>query len=108
MNYEIAVIGKSSFVVGFEVIGVNKVYGWDELLSNKGEINKVVEELLYAQDVGIVVMQEEAFVLLKEVIKDKVVISPKPIFFILSKEKEEDESLRLMMKRALGTDLSVK
>ena len=108
MDYEMAVIGTSAFVSGFELVGIKKVYGWDDLSKSKQEINRVVEDLLLSQDVGIVIMEEEAFMMLKEVNKDKVIISPKPIFFILSREKEEDESLRLMMKRALGTDLILK
>ena len=108
MTYDIAVIGSTTFVLGFKLGGVKEAYEYENLEENKVEINKVVEEVLYKKELGIVIMEESAFKLVKEVNKDKIIASTKPLFFILSKDKKEDESLRLMMKRALGTDMSIK
>ena len=108
MSYDIAVVGSTTFVLGFKLGGVKEVYEYENLEEEKIEINKAVEELLYKKEVGIVIMEESAFNLLKEVIKDKIIASTQPLFFILSKDKKEDESLRMMMKRALGTDMALK
>ncbi len=94
----IKIIGYSNFVKGFRMIGVR-----DIMVIKSGEESIVEKEL--EGNAALVVLDGRVFNKLKPYVKDKIITSKKPLFFILDPEQEEDESLRLMIKRALGVEI---
>lgn len=94
----IAVIGRSEFTLGFRLAGVQKIYGKDEFRDN-------IEELLDAEDVGIVVMEESDLDELPKRIRGEVERSVEPVFVPLS-ETAESERLNEKIKRAIGADIT--
>ena len=99
----IAVIGKESYLIGFQLVGIENIFKIDN--GNKKKANELVEQFISEKKYKLIIMDEDVFSLLNEYLKDKVIASTDPLFFVLSKEKEQDESLKLMMKRALGVDI---
>lgn len=99
----IAVIGSEGFIKGFYLVGINDVY--TVMPKQRKEINELMDKMLYEKKYKLIIIEEFAFNMLSEVLKDKAIISVNPLVFVISKEKENDESLKLMMKRALGIDI---
>ena len=96
---EIAAMGDENFVTGFEIAGIKNCY------IVEGDANKVVEEVMARDDVGIVVTEKKTFDMLNEHMKEKVLTTAKPAFVILSFDVSAEENLRLLIKRAMGIDL---
>lgn len=95
---KIAVVGRSEFTLGFRLAGVQKIYGRDNYREN-------IEELLDADDVGIVVMEEDGLDDLPKRIQNEVERSVDPVFVPLS-ETSESERLNEKIKRAIGADIT--
>ncbi|NPA38508.1 MAG: hypothetical protein GXN99_01790 [Candidatus Nanohaloarchaeota archaeon] len=98
----IAVIGGEGFIKGFYLVGVQDVF---VVNNDKKKINELVDKLLYEKKHKLLIIEEPSFNLLSEVLKDRCITSVEPLVFVISKDKETDESLKLMMKRALGVDI---
>ena len=94
----LAVIGRSEFIVGFQLAGINKIF---EVEDNPLEdINRCKQD----SSVGVVVIEED--VLNKVDTHDRVAIeeSVSPVFIHISKEATS-EGLRKLIKKSIGVDL---
>ncbi len=94
----IKIVGYGDFVRGFRLIGVKNI-----MLIKIGSESHV--ESLLEEDIPLVILDGRVFEKLKPYIKDKIITSKKPLFFVLNPEKSDDESMRLMIKRALGVEI---
>ena len=92
---ELAVAGSSDFTIGFRLAGISHV---TDVHGERDVVN-----LLNAQQVAVVIMDQQTFDGLPEPLRDDVMRSIKPVFVVLS-EKPQDE-LRKMIIRSIGVDL---
>ena len=97
---EIAVVGDSEFAMGFQLIGIKKVF----LGSTSHDIKSCFEEAM-SPDIGLVVTNDRAVSKLDPISRKRVESSVSPIILILSKESMAQENLRDMIKKAIGIDL---
>ncbi len=96
---EIAAFGDENFVMGFQIAGIKNSY------IAEGDANKIVEEIMGREDVGIVVTEKKTFDTLSEHMREVVLTAARPAFVVLSFDISAEENLRLMIKRAMGIDL---
>ncbi len=94
------IVGYSDFVKGFSLLGLKE----DNLLIIKEDNRQIIEKLL-EEKIDLIVLDGRIFEKLKGYLKDKILLSKKPLFFILNPEKEKDESLTFMIKKVLGIEL---
>lgn len=92
-------MGDENFVMGFQIAGIKNSFVVE------GDANKVVEEVMGREDIGIVVTEKKTFDMLNEHMKEKILTAARPAFVILSFDVSAEENLRLMIKRAMGIDL---
>jgi V/A-type H+-transporting ATPase subunit F len=95
---EIAVVGSEDFVLGFQLAGVRKTYGADQ-----GDMEKVLEEVIQDEDIGILVLKSDEMARLSLGMKRRLSSLPRPVVIAVGGEEEED--LRSKVKRAIGIDL---
>ncbi len=95
---EIAVMGDEYFVTGFQVTGVKNAFVAEDA-------NKVFEEIMAREDIGILITEKNTYGMLSERLKEKAMTQVKPTVVILSHDVGGEENLRLMIKRSLGIDL---
>lgn len=95
---ELAVVGKSEFTMGFRLAGIKKVYDTEK------DAEKVINHMMDKKEVGVVILDKEAFDTLDEFGKQKVEDAINPVFVVLS-EEESDNNLRRMIKKSIGVDV---
>lgn len=95
---EIAVIGDEEFTLGFELAGVNQIYGAENFHEN-------MEELLEKDEVGIVIANSRDIEELPARVKKRVEESVEPVIVELS-EEPGTEKLGEKIKRAIGIDIT--
>lgn len=96
---DIAVVGKSEFVVGFRLAGVRKTY---EVKSDM-ELEEKVRQCIEDGNVGIVVLHTDDIGRLPAAMKKVVDESVEPTFIAIG--GKEESGLREKIKRAIGVDL---
>lgn len=94
----IAAIGSREFTLGFELAGVQKVFG-------KENYTEKIQELIDREDLGIVIAEKDDVDDLPERIKQDVNESVDPVVVTLS-EKAESSDLQDKIQRVIGVDLS--
>ena len=99
--YTIATFGRDRFTIGFNLCGIKDSF----IVSDKDKANKMARELLNNKKIGLVITEAEVYNNLKPDIKDKILMTISPIFVVLSEKNQKDDSLRLMIKKAIGVDL---
>ncbi|MBS3128474.1 V-type ATP synthase subunit F [Candidatus Woesearchaeota archaeon] len=96
---EIAVVGTSSFIVGFQLAGVRKIF----------EVhNNAQEALHHAQndkDTSLIITDEETMQQLDEHTREMLEASVNPVCIVLSEKGEEQDTLRKLIIRSVGVDL---
>lgn len=97
---EIGVLGTEHFVRGFEIAGVKHTF-----VVNKENINKIFEEVMERDDIGILIMDNNDFEMLNEKLKEKALTQVQPTVVVLSHDISAEENLRIMIKRSLGIDI---
>jgi len=95
---EIAVIGGSEFVLGFQLAGIKKVYEEDAP-------ERKVLELMKDEGIGIIITDEKTMGKLSEYTREAVELSVKPVTVVVSEEGSSQESLRKIIKKSIGIDL---
>lgn len=95
---EIAVIGGSEFVLGFQLAGIKKV-------CEEETPEKKMLELMKDDGVGIIITDEKTMGRLSEYTREAVEISVKPVTVVVSDEGSSQEGLRKMIKKSIGIDL---
>ena len=96
---EIAVLGKSDFVVGFKLAGIRKTYE----VKNEKELENKVRECLNDRNLGIIVLHADDVKKLPQALQSVIDESVEPTFIAIG--SKEDSGLRDKIKRAIGVDL---
>lgn len=96
---EIAVLGNEHFVAGFQLAGIRKTY-----ISGQN-VQDTFRKAVGDQDIGILIMDNEDFEKLDEKHQEQAMTQIQPTVVLLSHDVSTEDSLRLMIIRALGIDL---
>lgn len=89
----VAVVGGSEFTLGFQLAGIRNVHDVRD-----------VPDLLEQEDLGIVIISEEAMKELDSRVREDVVSSISPVFVAVSREANQAE-LRKMIIHSIGVDI---
>jgi V/A-type H+/Na+-transporting ATPase subunit F len=98
---ELAVIGNNEFVMGFELIGLSKVFEAETAEKIKYSFTKAMGD----QNIGIIVTNDAAIEKLEGNFRRQVESSITPVVVVLSSKGGAQENLREMIKKAIGIDL---
>ncbi|MFB6208628.1 MAG: V-type ATP synthase subunit F [Candidatus Nanohaloarchaea archaeon] len=94
----IAVIGEEEFTLGFQLAGIQKVFGTENY-------EQKIEELIERDDVGILVAEESDVKKLPDRLRRRVNESVDPVVVTLS-ETAEDAQLQHKIQKVIGVDIS--
>ena len=98
---DLAVIGRSEFVVGFQLAGINRVV---ELDGAPGKAEEAVKTTMADSTVGIILLDEEVLQELPERTRDALNTTVNPVVVVLSTQSSQD-TLRKMIRKSIGVDL---
>lgn len=102
--HNIAVVADNSTALGFRLAGLKQVYALDEKAAEQK-----LAELIDNPDVGIIVMNENYLASIDHRLKKKIDRLAKPVIIAVpdktGKTAVEAESLKQLVKRALGLEL---
>jgi len=102
---KIAVIGDGETTLGFGLAGVRLCVSCDET-----NANEKVRELLANDEVGLVIMSQDALKWLSHKVRKQVDASVKPVVITIpgrtARESAGSAQLGRMIKRAIGVDLT--
>jgi V/A-type H+/Na+-transporting ATPase subunit F len=98
---ELAVVGNSEFVMGFELIGIKKIFEGE----SKEHLKVAFTDALKDSSVGIIVTNNISLDKLDSNFRRQVENSITPVTVVLSTDTGAQENLRDMIKRAIGIDL---
>jgi V/A-type H+-transporting ATPase subunit F len=103
MSQEIAVVGSPEFTAGFRLAGIRR---FENVPADEKDeqLDGAVEELLAADDVGIVVMHDDDLQHLSRSVRNTVETNVEPTFVTLGGGAGSG-GLRQKIKRAIGIDL---
>ena len=96
---EIAVVGKTDFVVGFKLAGIRKTFD----VKNEKDLESKVRECLNDRNLGIIVLHSDDLAKLPQSLQKVIDESVEPTFIAIG--SKEDAGLRDKIKRAIGVDL---
>lgn len=96
---ELAVVGSSTFALGFRLAGVRKILEADQ----PEQVTKACLTFLDDSDVGILVMETGDLARLDAQVRRQLEASVRPTLVTIG--AEEDTNLREKLKQALGVDL---
>lgn len=102
MSQEIAVVGSPDFTTGFRLAGVRRFENVTED-EKPAELDDAVERVLDAENVGIIVMQQDDLDYLSRDVRNAVETSIEPTVVVLGGSAQS--GLRDQIKRAIGIDL---
>jgi V/A-type H+-transporting ATPase subunit F len=103
MSQEIAVVGSPDFTTGFRLAGVRRFANIPDD-DKPEELDDAVEQMLVAEDVGIIVMHDEDLEHLSRNTRQNVETSVEPVLVTLG-GSGSSSGLREQIKRAIGIDL---
>ncbi|MBI1969981.1 V-type ATP synthase subunit F [Candidatus Woesearchaeota archaeon] len=98
---EVAVIGSSEFVLGFQLAGVKRIIELEE----KENPEKKIMELKQDPAIGIIITDARTMEKLNEYRREEIQASVKPVVVVLSIEAEAQDALRKMILKSIGVDL---
>ena len=98
---ELAVVGDSEFVMGFQLIGIKKIFEGE----SKQELKKKFTQALRDINVGIIVTNDSSIKKLDQNFRRNVENSITPVVVVLSIDAFAQDNLRDMIKKAIGIDL---
>jgi len=96
---ELAVIGNSTFVTGFRLAGIKKIYE-----VNGEKLEPTVRDVFEDPEIGILVIHDDDFSKLPEILRDTFNESVEPTVVILG-GTGESSNLREKIKQSVGVDL---
>lgn len=96
---ELAVLGTSEFILGFQLVGIRKVQQAGK------DPTRQLTDLMASQDIGIIIIDDETLNRVGDQERYVAERSPKPIVITLSKQQGAQEDLRKMIKQAIGVDI---
>jgi vacuolar-type H+-ATPase subunit F/Vma7 len=97
---ELAVIGDSEFVMGFELIGI-KVFEGD----TREKLKSFYASAINDRGIGIIVTNDKSIEKLDLNFRRQVENSISPVVVVVSASSAGQENLREMIKKAIGIDL---
>jgi V/A-type H+-transporting ATPase subunit F len=96
---QIAVVGNDNFVTGFRLAGITSVF------ESEKELDSEIEKALQNSDIGVIVMEEEAYnSLVGNRVKKRLEKLVRPVIVTIS-GKGKETNIGEMIKRSLGVDL---
>ncbi len=98
---ELAVVGNGEFVMGFELIGIKKVFEGE----TQSQLKACFTDAMSDQNIGIIVTNDNAIEKLDGNFKRQVENSITPVTVVLSTKAGAQDNLREMIKKAIGIDL---
>jgi V/A-type H+-transporting ATPase subunit F len=100
MSKHIGVMGRSDFVLGFNLAGVRKTYVVDE-----AGFPKAIERILSQKDdLGILIVEDQALSTLSPLQRRRVTESLEPVVVAMGEGAGQND-LREKVKRAIGIDI---
>jgi V/A-type H+/Na+-transporting ATPase subunit F len=96
---EIAVIGKSDFVVGFKLAGIRKTYD----VQDQKELEDRVRQCMADRNLGVIVLHMDDVKKMSPALQKTVDESVEPTFIAIG--GREESGLREKIRRAIGVDL---
>ena len=98
---ELAVVGDSEFVMGFQLIGIKKVFEGETKQDLKEKFSQALKDL----NIGIIVTNDSSIKKLDQNFRHNVENSITPVVVVLSIDAFAQDNLRDMIKKAIGIDL---
>ncbi|MBT3720688.1 V-type ATP synthase subunit F [archaeon] len=98
---QLAVVGSNEFIMGFELIGIQRTY---EANTNES-LKKILKKLMIDMNIGIIVIDENSLEKLEPEFRKNVENNISPVTVVLSKKIGAQSNLRDMIKKAIGVDL---
>lgn len=102
MSQEIAVVGSPDFTTGFRLAGVRRFENVPDD-EKSSDLDSAVEDVLAADDIGIIVMHQDDLEYLSRDVRETVETSIEPTVLVLGGGAQS--GLREQIKRAIGIDL---
>lgn len=102
MSQEIAVVGSPDFTTGFRLAGVRRFESVPDD-EKSSDLDSAVEDVLAADDIGIIVMHQDDLEYLSRDVRETVETSIEPTVVVLGGGAQS--GLREQIKRAIGIDL---
>lgn len=102
MSQEIAVVGSPDFTTGFRLAGVRRFESVPDD-EKSSDLDSAVEDVLGADDIGIIVMHQDDLEYLSRDVRETVETSIEPTVVVLGGGAQS--GLREQIKRAIGIDL---
>lgn len=96
---EIAVIGGSEFVLGFQLAGIRNVV----IVSSNAQ--EEFRKLLADQEIGIILTDDRTMEALSEHLRADIQKLAKPVVVTLSTRETAQDELRKMIQRSIGVDV---
>lgn len=112
--HNIAVVADHSTALGFQLAGVQTGFQLADIktvhVAEKKSAEKKIEELLAQPDLGIIIVTEEIFSSLDWRLRKKIERIAKPVVIAVpdkfGPKAEDKESIKALIRRALGVDLT--
>ena len=104
MIAEMAVIGDNDFVMGFELIGIKRIFR----AYDAEDLKKTFVSVLADRSIGVLVTEESTMARLDPAFRKTVENSVSPVIVALSANESGQTNLRDMIKKAIGIDLMAK
>ncbi|MBN2368489.1 V-type ATP synthase subunit F [Candidatus Woesearchaeota archaeon] len=101
---ELAVVGNNEFVMGFQLIGIKKVFEGE----SAERLKDCFSDALKDEEIGILVTNDRSLKHLDTRFRRTIENSQNPVVVVLSIEAGAQENLREMIKKAIGIDLFAK
>ena len=98
---ELAVVGDSEFVMGFQLIGIKKIFEGESRQDLKEKFTETMKDF----NVGIIVTNDSSIKKLDQNFRRNVENSITPVVVVLSIDAFAQDNLRDMIKKAIGIDL---
>lgn len=98
---ELAVVGDSEFVMGFQLIGIKKIFEGETRQELKEKFTQALRDI----NVGIIVTNDSSIKKLDQNFRRNVENSITPVVVVLSIDAFAQDNLRDMIKKAIGIDL---
>ena len=98
---ELAIVGDSEFVMGFQLIGIKKIFESESRQELKEKFTQALRDL----NVGIIVTNDSSIKKLDQHFRRNVENSITPVVVVLSIDAFAQDNLRDMIKKAIGIDL---
>ncbi len=95
---DIAVVGSTKFVLGFQLSGIRQTF------EVEGDYYKKIKDIMAKENIGIMVTEENIMKQLDDHDRNDIESSVRPVVIVLS-EEASSESLRKMIRKSIGIDL---